>query len=120
LGSQREELARAERETAAGRGATAEARQMSEAARKEADRLSVQLRGLEVVLDELKAARQRQAQTYSLLPYHGKRGDGRRPLYVECGADGLVFHPDRKSVPGIATAREIRNEVEARGERQRQ
>ena len=72
--------------------------EMSESARKEAARLSAQLRGLEVVLDELKAARKRDAQTYSLMPYRGKRGDGRRPLYLECTADGSIFHPDRKTL----------------------
>jgi hypothetical protein len=98
LGSRREELAKAEKETAAKRSATAEANELSESARKEAARLSAQLRGLEVVLEELKESRKRDAQTYSLLPYRGKRGDGRRPLYVECTADGVVFHPDRKAL----------------------
>jgi hypothetical protein len=119
LGSRREELAKAERETAAQRAAAGEANDLNESARKEAARLSAQLRGLEVVLDELKAARKRDAQTYSLMPYRGKRGDGRRPLYLECAADGLVFHPDRKTLSGIATPQEVCNEVEARVERQR-
>ncbi len=120
LGSRREELAKAERETATKRAATTEAGEMSESARKEAARLSAQLRGLEVVLDELKAARKRDAQTYSLMPYRSKRGDGRRPLYIECSSEGLIFHPDRKTLSRIATAQEVRNEVDARVERQRQ
>lgn len=120
LGSQREELTKAERETAAGRGAADEASRMSDAARKEAARLGAQLRGLEVVLAELKAARQRDAQTYSLVPYRGKRGDSRRPLYVECTGNGLVFHPDKKALTRIATALDIRKEVESRIDRQRE
>jgi hypothetical protein len=119
LGSRREELAKAERETAAQRAAAGEAKDQSESASKEAARLSAQLRGLEVVLDELKAARKRDATTYSLMPYRGKRGDSRRPLYLECTADGLVFHPDRKTLSGIATPQQVRNEVETRVERQR-
>src|SRR5207302_3006270 len=108
LGSRREELAKAERETASQRAAATEAKDMTESARKEAARLSAQLRGLEVVLEELKAARKRDAQTYSLLPYRGKRGDGRRPLYLECGADALIFHPDRKALARVATPQEVR------------
>jgi hypothetical protein len=120
LGDQHQEVAKAERELAVGRGTAAEALALSESARKEAERLSTQLRGLEVVLDELKAARQREAQTYSLLPYNGKRGSGRRPIYVECATYGLVFHPDRKTFSRVASPREIRDEVEARVNRQRQ
>ncbi len=93
---------------------------MSESARRAAMQLSAQLRGLELVLAELKAARKRDAKTYSLMPYHGKRGDARRPLYVECTSVGLVFHPDRKTLTQIATAEEIRDEVETRAARQRE
>ena len=41
---------------------------------------------LEQALTSLKELRQRQQQTYSLVPYLGKRGDNRKPLYVECNA----------------------------------
>jgi hypothetical protein len=114
LGNQREELALAEREVTADRASAAEAEQLSDSARQEAARLSAQLGGLELVLDELKAARKRDTNTYSLLPYRGKRGDHRRPLYVECTANGLMFHPDRQTLSRIASAAEIRAAVEAR------
>jgi hypothetical protein len=119
LGNQREELAKAERDAAAGQGAASEAEQLSESARKEVARLSAQLRGLELVLDELKAARKREAQTYSLLPYRGRRGDSRRPIYVECTGNGLLFHPDRRTLSRIASYAEIRGEVDLRVEWQR-
>jgi hypothetical protein len=119
LGNQREELAKAEREAAAGQGTAREAEQLSESARKEVARLSAQLRGLELVLDELKAARKREAQTYSLLPYRGRRGDGRRPIYVECTGNGLLFHPDRRTLSRIASYAEICGEVDLRVEWQR-
>jgi hypothetical protein len=118
LGNQRAELAQAEREAAAGNGA-AETEQVTEAARREAARLSAQLRGLELVLGELKEARKRDAQTYSLLPYRGRRGDSRRPIYVECTANGLLFHPDRRTLSRIASDAEIREEIELRIEWQR-
>jgi hypothetical protein len=116
LGNQRQELARAEREAATERGKANEAEQMSESARKEAARLSAQLSGLELVLGELKAARKRDAHTYSLLPYRGRRGDGRRPLYVECTANGLMFHPDHSTLSRVASPAEIRAAVDARVE----
>ncbi len=53
---------------------------------------------LESKLAELKAARGREKQTYSVVPYRGKRGDDRRPVYVECSARGVIFHPERKEL----------------------
>ena len=58
------------------------------------------------IIRDLQAARERDAMTYSVVPYKGKRGEKRRPLYVECSAAGLVFHPDKlaladPSVPSV-------------------
>jgi hypothetical protein len=93
----------------------AAADQRAEASRAELARLSAELARLEQTVADLKALRRRQEQTYSLVPYKGKHGDNRRPLYVECTAGGLVFHPDRKALegPGV-TAAEVRAEVEHR------
>ena len=77
--------------------------------------LAGELRDLERTLADLKAVRQQSQQTFSLVPYRGRRGDNRRPLYVECTADGVVFHPDRLAVTGIDLApRTIREEVQRR------
>jgi hypothetical protein len=86
----------------------------------EMQQLSRELRGLERTLEELKALRKRQQQTYSVVPYRGNHGDDRAPLYLECAASGLIFHPDRKtiSVPRIA-GEEIKAEVRARIVQQR-
>jgi hypothetical protein len=59
-------------------------------------RLNAELMELERTLANLKALRREQQQTYSLVPYGGRHGDTRRPLYVECASEGLIFHPDRK------------------------
>jgi hypothetical protein len=68
-------------------------------AQAEADLIS-----LEETVKAIKEARKREASTFSVVPYRGKHGDSRRPLYVECTAQGLVFHPDRLSVPFPASA----------------
>jgi hypothetical protein len=83
-------------------------------------RLGAELQELERTLANLKALRQKEQQTYSLVPYGGKRGDNRRPLYVECAAEGLIFHPDKKVLDrwGLAPTT-IRAETEHRIDKQR-
>jgi hypothetical protein len=78
-------------------------------------RMTADLESLEQSLADLKAARKREQQTYSLVPYKGKRGDSRRPLYVECTELGIIFHPDKKLVVDSRTAGyQFREEVEKR------
>ena len=102
------------------RGAAVEAKEMRESARKEALRIECTAARTGNRPGRVEGARKREAHTYSLLPYRGKRGDGRRPIYVECTVNGIMFHPDRKTLSRIATAGEIRNEVETRVKRQRE
>jgi hypothetical protein len=90
-------------------------KKQSKAAQAELTRLAADLEQMEQTLADLKALRQRQAQTYSLVPYRGKRGENRRPLYVECTSGGLIFHPDRLTLEGAALAPSvIRAEVQRR------
>lgn len=87
----------------------------SEAARQELARMTADLRMLEQTLADLKALRSRQQQTYSLVPYQGRRGDNRKPLYVECTAAGPIFHPDKLALTGSGvTPLDVRREVERR------
>lgn len=53
---------------------------------------------LEETVKAIKAAREKEASTFSVVPYRGKHGDSRRPLYVECTRQGLIFHPDKLQV----------------------
>lgn len=88
---------------------------MTEANRKELERRNVELAELENTLAALKLLRQRDHQLYSVVPYHGKRGDNRKPIYLECSTAGLIFHPDRLTLAGDAIGREqLRKEVERR------
>jgi hypothetical protein len=78
-------------------------------------RLNREVADLEMVLSELRALKAREHQTYSLVPYHGKRGDTRKPIYVECVGNGLVFHSDRSALEGVdLNAVALRAEVERR------
>src|SRR5262249_22451384 len=92
-----------------------QAKQKDGAARQELDRLARELAELEATLQALHALRQRGQQTYSLVPFKGKRGVSRRPIYVECNAAGLIFHPDRETMTGFQlNPADIRQAVEAR------
>ncbi|MBV9124846.1 MAG: hypothetical protein JO112_15940, partial [Planctomycetes bacterium] len=114
----REEAARlSEKETgvAVRRTKLAQTGQQTEAARAELVKMTEELEQLEQAVADLKALRQRQQQTYSLVPYKGKQGDNRKPLYVECTAHGLIFHPDRTALEGVKfSAAEVRAEVQKR------
>jgi hypothetical protein len=89
--------------------------QESKATQAELARSTTELVKMEQTLDDLKALRQRQQQTYSLVPYRGRRGDNRRPIYVECAAASLIFHPDRLTIPATdSNGSAILQEVERR------
>jgi hypothetical protein len=97
------------------RAELAQTEEKAEASLTERQRLSAELELMERTLDELKALRLRQLQTRSIVPYRGKQGDGRKPLYVECAVDGLVFYPEHTAVR-LSRIRpdEVRNEIDRR------
>ena len=61
----------------------------------EHEALARELVNLETALADVIAFRKRQAQTYSLVPFLGKSGENRRPVYVECQASQVIVHPER-------------------------
>jgi hypothetical protein len=90
-------------------------------------RMTLDLLQMEQVLKDLKTAKKREQKTFSVVPYHGRRGENRRPFYVECTADGVIFHPEHKAMPVTAlvsgsdsSSSEVRAEVERRIAQQRQ
>ncbi|HXG13114.1 MAG TPA: hypothetical protein VNK04_25375, partial [Gemmataceae bacterium] len=111
--AERTALARLEQELAAARaGQTAGG---SDPVHAEMARLSAEVDQLERTVAAIKAARQQARQTFSVVPYHGRRGDSRRPIYIECAAAGVIFHPDRLTLPPTEFSRlEIRAEVARR------
>jgi hypothetical protein len=106
----RAQLARSQEDAAEQRRRAEEAAKQTEAQRAKAAALTRELESLEVTLAELKAARERAQHTYSLVPFRGKRGENRRPVYVECTSQGLVFHPDKTTVT-TSSAAGMRGEV---------
>jgi hypothetical protein len=84
-------------------------------------RMTLDLLRMEQALKDLKASQKREQKSFSVVPYHGRRGENRRPIYIECFEDGVVFHPERKAMPLRAlmpAARDpsggVRGEVERR------
>jgi hypothetical protein len=98
----------------ASRNADGKVAVLSEAARANLVRMTTDVQQLEKALADLKAARERDRNTYSVVPYRGKNGESRKPLYVECAAAGLIFHPDRHTLTPSSAAAEVRAEVERR------
>jgi hypothetical protein len=124
--ARRDELRRAmEREQAALKQAQAliesrqakvtetQARQVADQA--EAAKLARDVAELEKAFAAVKALKMQAGHTYSVVPYRGKNGAGRRPIYVECAAGGLLFHPDRTPLAGADFSTEaLRAEIERR------
>jgi hypothetical protein len=120
LQNKRSRLARYEDELSARRMEAAKTARQADVSQADLARLTAELKRLERALADVKALRQRQQQMYSLVPYRGKRGDSRRPLYLECTGADLIFHPDHLTLHGWAlTSGGIRAEIERRLARQR-
>jgi hypothetical protein len=84
-------------------------------ARKDVERLAIEIAELVRTVEELRSLKKRDQQTYSLVPYRGKKGETRKPIYVECVRDGVIFHPQRRALAGPAfNTLELRGEVERR------
>ncbi len=90
--------------------------QRDEKSRQEVEKLALDLAQLERALQEAKALKSQESESYSLVPYRGKLGEGRRPVYVECTSVGMVFHPDEKSLYNSEfDTQTFRTEVQRRG-----
>ncbi|MCI0379850.1 MAG: hypothetical protein L0215_19895 [Gemmataceae bacterium] len=94
----------------------AQADRQSAKAQEDLARLAQELDLLEKTLRNLKAQKHSEKEVYSLVPYRGKRGDDRKPIYVECTLEGVIFHPNRQvhSALGFDVAA-FRKEVQNRG-----
>lgn len=68
------------------------------AALTEQERLTRQVLELEQALKQLVAYREQQSHTYSIVPFRGKNGENRRPIYIECRDNDVIFHPERVQV----------------------
>src|SRR5206468_12306257 len=93
--------AQLEGEMATRRSNAAAEEEVSAASRSELERMARALRQFEQTLADLKTVRQRQQQTYLVVPYRGRHGDNRQPIYVECTAAAIIFHPDRERMNSV-------------------
>ncbi len=59
-----------------------------------------QVTKFEAELERLKEAKAAEARSYSLIPYGGRKGDNRKPIYIECRSSGIVFHPEKLALEG--------------------
>jgi hypothetical protein len=84
-----------------------------EASQKAIVRMTAELSQLEQTLRELQALRQRETRTYSLIPYRGRFGQARKPIYVECTSAGIIFQPGRRRIgPASIQTAQMRAEIE--------
>jgi hypothetical protein len=118
--SERAELAAQEKALAATRQALQQAEATTAADRAAKAKITADLLQLETMLKDLMAARERDRQTYSVVPYHGKHGENRRPLYLECTRNGIIFQPDNVEMALGANAGKVRAEVLRRIQRQKE
>jgi hypothetical protein len=102
IGEQKADLDKKRTELAVRRGVLAKANEREKAAQKDLERFARELDQLERTLHELQSVRRREKETYSLVPYHGKRGANRKPIYVECAGYSLVFHPGGKALSALS------------------
>jgi len=110
-----EQLERAEKELAKLQAELNGGVRQSEKINADLARLFADLAELERALLNLKALRRQQAQTYSLIPWRGKHGASRRPIYVECNRGGVIFHSDQLAIDGLSVEpMAIRREVDRR------
>ncbi len=121
LNDEKSRLAHWEEELTAKRTEVTQADTQTAHSKAELAALTADLERMERTLADLKAARKRQQQMYSLVPYRGKRGDNRKPIYIECAANELIFHPDHLALRGPALrGPDVRAEIDLRLARRRE
>ncbi len=81
---------------------------------KESKTLSEQIISMELILKELKASKEKEKYSFSIVPYFGKSGLNRRPLYIECNEAGIMFFPDKTLVPTSDETNQLKELVQNR------
>lgn len=65
-----------------------------DAAESELSDLAMKIRQLQREVELAKVEAEGRQAAYSIVPYEGPHGTKRRPIYIECRADGLVLQPE--------------------------
>ena len=83
------------------------------AARAEAARLKAEIEKKKKELDEAKKKNRDGQEWYALIPYDGRSGTRRRPIYIECTEIGVIIQPEgmllRRKISPDRSARAIRS-----------
>ena len=93
LGTQWQRLLKEQRELADSQAGFTVQEKKEAAAKGEISQLSAEVLQLEKTLLDLKALKSRKGDSFSLVPYRGRLGDSRQPIYIECASAGLIVHP---------------------------
>jgi hypothetical protein len=62
---------------------------------KETKELTEKIASMELILKEMKFSIDKDKFAFSIVPYFGKNGLNRKPLYIECNESGILFFPDK-------------------------
>ena len=78
---------------------------------KETKDLTEKIVSMELILKELKASIDKSKFAYSIVPYFGKNGLNRKPLYIECNENGILLFPDKTLIPSNDESDNLKTEL---------
>ena len=78
---------------------------------KETKELTEKIASMELILKEMKFSIDKDKFAFSIVPYFGKNGLNRKPLYIECNESGILFFPDQTLIPSNDESDNLKNEI---------
>jgi biopolymer transport protein ExbD len=63
-------------------------------AEREIERLQQLIAESRKTIDELRAEMRQRPKSYAIVPYQGRQGTSRRPIYIECRANDVILQPE--------------------------
>ena len=78
---------------------------------KETKDLTEKIASMEQILKEMKSSLDKDKFAYSIVPYFGRNGLNRKPLYIECNESGILFFPDKTLIPSNDESDNLKNEI---------
>lgn len=64
------------------------------AAHDELARIRAEIAGQRRQLEQLREQHARQSRSFAIVPYQGRQGTRRRPIYIECRQSGIIIQPE--------------------------
>ena len=78
---------------------------------KETKDLTEKIASMELILKEMKSSIDKDKFAFSIVPYFGKNGLNRKPLYIECNESGILFFPDKTLIASDDESDNLKNEI---------